>query len=227
MPYARFADLVQGEPWTVELDACAAAIAAAVGTGDPMEILTELDVLAAECPSPTPEGVARYLFGAGGAGGNEFHGNHAAYYDWRNSCLDQVLAHRRGIPITLSIVMIEVARRVGVELVGVGMPGHFLVGVRGEERYFDPFHNGVELDAAAARHLFERMNEGRSEWSDSHLAPTPNRHVVARVLNNLQLIFARRSDQLRLAIVMQLRSAIPELATTDDKQIDIAVSPLN
>ena len=89
---------------------------------DEMDCLVALDLLAGECPTPTADGVAKHLFDT-----LAFTGNRNAYYDWRNSCLDRVVATRVGIPISLSILMIEVARRVGVPLVGVGMPAHFLV----------------------------------------------------------------------------------------------------
>ncbi len=112
-----------------------------------IEWLAALDMLAGECPTPTAVGVARYLFDDG-----HFVGNRTAYYDWRNSCLDRVIATRTGIPISLSVLMIEVARRVGVKLVGVGMPTHFLVGVAGDpEVFFDPFTGGRRLDRAQAR----------------------------------------------------------------------------
>jgi len=76
-----------------------------------------------------------HLFGRG-----RFSGNRRDYYDPRNSLLDQVLERQLGIPITLAIVAMEVGRRLGVPLSGVGMPGHFLVGSDGS--YFDPFHQG-------------------------------------------------------------------------------------
>ena len=80
---------------------------------------------------------------------DDFTGNRGAYYDWRNSCLDRVIATRTGIPISLSVLMIEVARRVGCRLRGVGMPAHFLVTVADEsDVFFDPFDGGRRLDRA-------------------------------------------------------------------------------
>src|SRR5215212_5706363 len=77
-----------------------------------------------------------------------FHGNTDDYYDPRNSYLNEVLARRTGIPISLALVYIEVARRVGLVLQGVGLPGHFLVGYippgpDGEPVFIDPFHDGT------------------------------------------------------------------------------------
>lgn len=204
------------------LDEATLTIAAALHRGvDVIDQLTALDALAGDCPSPTPDGIARYLFEDVG-----FSGNRQAYYDWRNSCLDQVLARRQGIPITLAIVMIEVGRRVGVPLVGVGMPAHFLVGVRDEPgRYFDAFDGGRELDAAGARSLFESVTGSPAGWDPGHLAATPGREIVIRVLNNLKAVFARRADRVRLGIVMELRSAIPELqaAEADERAVTSAV----
>src|SRR5437879_2746210 len=79
-----------------------------------------------------------------------FGGNDNEYYDPRNSCLNSVLMRRLGIPITLSVVYIEVARRLGRSVYGVGLPGHFIVAYEDREsRYWiDPFHNGRILTFA-------------------------------------------------------------------------------
>jgi regulator of sirC expression with transglutaminase-like and TPR domain len=220
---ATFADLM-ADGADPELDELALTIAAALrGGGDIMEGLTLLDVLAGECPSPTPDGVARYLFDDLG-----FTGNREAYYDWHNSCLDDVLRTRTGIPITLSIAMIEVGRRIGVPLVGVGMPAHFLVGVAGEpNRFFDAFDGGRELDAAGAQALFAGVTGSAAGWDERHLAPTPNREIAIRVLNNLKAIFARGGDPVRLGIVMELRGAISELTAAEEDERRIATAVFN
>ena len=178
---------------------------------DAIEWLAALDQLAGDCPTATADGVRRYLFGELG-----FSGNREAYYDWRNSCLDRVIATRTGIPISLSVLMIEVARRVGVALVGVSMPAHFLVRATDDDSvFYDPFDGGRQLDRAGARELFERITRGQASWSDSHLDPTPNRAIAIRMLNNLKGVFARRSDEVRFALVMQLRACVPELAVLE------------
>ena len=91
----------------------------------------------------------RHLFDEHGYAGNE-----ADYTDPRNSYLDRVLDRRLGIPITLSVLMMEVARRNGVVLHGIGMPGHFLVGEPDGRTFYDPFHHGRQLDADGARDVF-------------------------------------------------------------------------
>jgi regulator of sirC expression with transglutaminase-like and TPR domain len=213
-----------GAPEEVQLDEACLLIAARLRPDlDLIEWLAALDMLAGECPTPTADGVARYLFDT-----EHFAGNRRDYYDWRNSCLDRVIATRQGIPITLSIVMIEVARRVGVKLVGVGMPAHFLVGVADDtDVYYDPFDGGRRLDRAGARRLFEGVTGGRLPWDDAHLEPTPNRDIVIRTLNNLKGALGNRGDLLRLAVVMKLRGEVAELAALESAEIDAALSVFN
>lgn len=214
---------MRGDPAVVSLDELALAISGALQPGlDEIEWLATLDVLAGDCPTPTAEGVARHLFGDLG-----FRGNERAYYDWRNSCLDQVLATRVGIPITLSVLLIEVARRVGVQLVPVGMPAHVIVGVAGDpDTFFDPFNGGAVLDRGGVRDLFARVTAG-APWSDDYLTVTSNRELVVRMLNNLKAIFTARADAVRLAVVMELRAELPELAERESAEITAATAVFN
>lgn len=153
-----------------------------------IEWLAALDLLAGDCPTPTADGIAGHLFDT-----EHFTGNRGAYYEWRNSCLDQVIASRRGIPITLSILMIEVGRRLGVRLVGVGMPAHFLVGVADEDDvFYDPFDHGRRLDRDGARRRFDEVTGGQVTWDDRYLRPTPDRDIVVRMLNNLKGVCSAR-----------------------------------
>ena len=200
----------------VPLDEAALLISGVLQPGlDPLRWLGELDALAAGCPTATPAGVADHLFATG-----HFVGNRTGYYDWRNSCLDRVIATRTGIPISLSLLMIEVARRLGVGLVGVGMPAHFIVRSEGDDdEFFDPFGGGHPLDRADARALFEQVTDGRANWSEHYLEPTPNREIVIRMLNNLKSVFANRFDAVRYAMVMDLRSTVPELAEVEEAEI--------
>lgn len=216
MVRARFAEIMQSGDPVVPLDEAALLISTSIQPDlDLVDWLAELDRLADGCSTPSPEGVARHLFDDG-----HFTGNRGAYYDWRNSCLDRVIATRTGIPISLSVLMIEVARRVGVELRGVGMPAHFLVRVADDERvFFDPFDGGRRLDRTGARSLFEQVTGGQVPWHERYLDPTSNRDIVIRMLNNLKSVFAGRSDAVRLAIVMDLRSAVPELAELEAAEI--------
>jgi regulator of sirC expression with transglutaminase-like and TPR domain len=223
MSTSRFATMmaVGGD---LTLDEAALLIAASLQPGlDEIEWLAALDVLAGDCPTPTAAGVARYLFDTLG-----FTGNESSYYDWRNSCLDRVIATRVGIPITLSVLMIEVARRVGVRLVGVGMPAHFLVGVADDpDSFYDPFHGPDRLDRRAAAALFQRVTGGGATWNDDFLTATSHRDIVIRMLNNLRALFARRSDVVRLGIVMAMRAQVPELAATEEAEIIAATATFN
>jgi regulator of sirC expression with transglutaminase-like and TPR domain len=131
-----------------------------------------------------------------------FHGNDADYYDPRNSFLDEVIARRTGIPISLSVLYVEVARRAGVMASPVGFPGHFLVRIDDPERRLvvDPFHGGALLDEVALADLLRRSGS-KLRYSSELIAPTPVRQVVARMLMNLRGIYASRGDYSRLLLV--------------------------
>ncbi len=212
----RFAEIMRPDRSAVPLDEAALLMSTAIQPGlDLDHWLSALDDLAARCPISTPDGVAHHLFD-----GEGFAGNRRAYYDWRNSCLDRVIASRTGIPISLSVLMIEVARRRGIGLQGVGMPAHFLVrSADDHDAFFDPFDGGRRLDRQGARRLFEEVTGAQVPWNERYLDPTPNRDIVIRMLNNLKSVFAGRADAVRLAIVMDLRSAVPELAEQEAAEI--------
>ena len=187
---------------------------------DVLGVMTELDVLAADCPTPTRDGVMRFL--RDGAG---FTGDRSDYHRWQNSCIDHVIDRRRGMPITLAVVAIEVARRVGVRLAGVGLPGHFLVGDPDDPRWFaDPYHGRTDLRRDECRNLLVRL--GVRRWSDSYLEPVSARLLVARILNNLKLSCEQRDDGVRLAIVMQARQALPEFSDEHQSAV-VSLSSLN
>jgi regulator of sirC expression with transglutaminase-like and TPR domain len=152
-----------------------------------------------------------------------FHGAKADYYDPRNSFLNEVLDRKTGIPITLAVVYIEVARRLGVEALGVGFPGHFLVrlGARrgdpsadlNEPVIVDPFNHGRLLDSAALAGLLRRTNV-RAPLSSEMLEPARTRHIVARMLMNLRGIYASRGDGPRLLLTLdRLIDLLPDLST--------------
>jgi len=224
MSSEHFAQLMADPSRSVDLDQASLVMAAVLQPDlDQSEWLTALDLIAADCSATSPAAISTYLFDELG-----FAGNRDAYYDWRNSCLDRVIATRTGIPISLSVLMIEVARRVGIHLVGVGMPTHFLVrAADDDDTFYDPFHAGRQLDRDGVRQLFERLTRGQVPWSDAHLQPTPNRAIVIRMLNNLKAVFARRQDEVRFALVMHMRSQVPELAAIESDEITSAMSAFN
>lgn len=119
-----------------------------------------------------------------------FRGNLEAYYDPRNSFLNDVLSRGLGIPITLAVVYIEVGRRLGVRLRGVNFPGHFLVRYDGcEPSYLDPFAPERLLDGQDCERLLAVMSEGRVRFDPSFLEPVSARHILVRMLKNLKLIY--------------------------------------
>ncbi|HKN90817.1 MAG TPA: transglutaminase-like domain-containing protein [Acidimicrobiia bacterium] len=200
---ARFADLVARPDEEIPLDEAAMLIAAQARPElDVGAELARLDELAAGCPEPTLDGLAGHLFGDLG-----FRGNTELYQDPDNSYLDQVLRRRVGIPISLSVLTMEVGRRLAVGLDGVGMPGHFLVRHRADPATFlDPFGGGRRLDVAGCRAIF--TNLGGTGWDDAYLAPVGPRAILSRMLLNLQGLFLPANLK-SAAWVLQLRLAIP------------------
>jgi regulator of sirC expression with transglutaminase-like and TPR domain len=203
-----FLALVRGPEERIALDEGCLLIAAHTRPELPPDDIVEagraqLDAIAAGCDGVALDDVLDHLFGTLG-----FYGNRARYDDPRNSYLDEVLARRTGIPITLSIVVIEVARRVGHALVPVGMPGHFLVGA-GDGRYVDAFERGHVLDVEGCRRRFAELAGPTAPWSPRLLAPVGPRAVLARVLANLRRVFGETSDLRNLEWVLALRSGIP------------------
>jgi regulator of sirC expression with transglutaminase-like and TPR domain len=130
------------------------------------------------------------LFGEEG-----FRGNAGNYYDPRNSYLNDVFDRRLGIPITLSLIYVEVGRRAGFPLRGIGFPAHFLVAFDAEPRLLiDPFNCGRVLSVDDCAGLLQQMfgNSGRLE--PSHLHATPPREILARLIGNLKLAYERAGD---------------------------------
>jgi regulator of sirC expression with transglutaminase-like and TPR domain len=203
---ARFAALMAGAPDAVPLGAAALAMSAVLRSRPTDAADAVLDDLAASCATPTFEGVRTHLFEELGFAGEQLEYDHP-----RNSFLDVVVERRRGLPILLATVFIEVAARAGVGAVGIGMPMHFLVrAAEDTEAFVDPF-TGQALDRAGARRRFEALAGGRVRWDDRHLAVTPERLIVVRMLANLKAAYERRADRVGLAQVALMRAAIPEL----------------
>lgn len=201
----EFAACVAGAPDDTPLDEAALLIASVLRRDvDVDEALTTLDLIAAECPSPTFEGVRRHLFDTLG------FGRVAPRGDPSDSFLDVVLARRCGLPILQATVIMEVSRRIGVTVHGVNLPLHFMVRDGGDV-FADPA-SGEILDADGVRARFETLAQGQLAWSERHLRPVPARHIVIRMLTNLQAAYQQRRDPVRLALVARLRSTIPELA---------------
>lgn len=131
-----------------------------------------------------------FLFAASG-----FHGSRGDYYNRRNSYVNEVLDDREGLPITLSVIYIELARRAGLDVVGIGLPGHFVVQFRpkqGEPRIIDVFEQGESLtrEQVDAR---VRTFTGQPP-TEEQLRPVDKRAILVRILRNLQSLAGRRQD---------------------------------
>ena len=133
-----------------------------------------------------------------------FRGNEEDYYDPRNSYLNQVLERRMGIPITLAVVYMEVGRRLKIPLVGIGMPGHFLVRhVEVEDLFVDPFHGGIMLSEDECQQRLKERVSGEIPWDPSLLRPISNREILARIIRNLKAIYMQRGDFVRALTVAE------------------------
>jgi regulator of sirC expression with transglutaminase-like and TPR domain len=142
-----------------------------------------------------------------------FRGNAEDYYDPRNSFLNEVLARRTGIPITLGLVVLEVARRAEIPARGVSFPGHFLV--RGaHSRFIDPFEGRI-LDGAGLKALHLRTTGEEGDPDPRLLEPATKTQILVRLLNNLRGIYTARGDEARLrAVIDRLEVLAPEDAPT-------------
>ncbi len=135
----------------------------------------------------------------------DLRGNEERYHDPENSFINRVLDQKRGIPISLSVVWLEVARRAGIPLYGVSFPGHFLVAIDadGGRLVVDPFNGGKLLSTGDCEGLLRRVNPD-AQLSDALFAPSPVREIVWRMLTNLKRLFLSRGDQLRAIKVQDL-----------------------
>ncbi len=122
-----------------------------------------------------------------------FRGNTSDYYDPRNSFLNDVIDRRVGIPITLSAIYLEVARRLEFPVEGVGMPGHFVVKYRSgdEEIFLDPFNAGSVLTRQQCCDFIGQMKLEDGQSTDRWLRRVTNRQILARILNNLKVIYLK------------------------------------
>jgi len=155
------------------------------------------------------EAVRSYLFGELG-----FRGNESEYYDPRNSFLNEVIDRRLGIPITLSLVFLEVASAAGLRMAGVGYPGRFLVRTRGTSPsiYLDPFAGGAEIPVDTLR---SRLAEDGYSFGDivGVLRGASPRDVIRRLLSNLKSIYLKNGDFARaVGIAERLLLLNPEAA---------------
>lgn len=136
-----------------------------------------------------------------------FRGDAENYYDPRNSCLNDVLDRKLGIPITLSVLMMEVGRRLGLAIAGVGLPGHFVVRaeVGGEGILLDPFNAGAPLSVSAAAEVAARAVGRPVRLVAEHFTAVTKVQILTRMLLNLEAIYVRAEAwEKALAVVDRL-----------------------
>lgn len=134
-----------------------------------------------------------------------FEGNRKAYYDPRNSFLSDVLDRRKGIPISLGTVLLEVGWRMGLPLEGVNFPNHFLVRYAGEaiRLLVDPFHGGEIRFEDQAQELLDRVYGGMVPVRPRFLQPATKRDILVRTLGNLKSIYLNIQDHERALAVVE------------------------
>jgi regulator of sirC expression with transglutaminase-like and TPR domain len=204
---ARFAALLERDP--VPLDEAALAIALEEYPSlDVEEYLVRLDALGERVRrlAPPPLRAASAL----GALRRVLHeeeglrGNEKDYYDPRNSFLNDVLDRKLGIPISLAVIWIEVGRRAGLPLEGVGFPGHFLAKYAspgGPEVFVDAFNGGEMLSAEECVARYRARTGGR-DLDRRYLAAVAPRQILSRILQNLKRIYVERRDDVRTYAVV-------------------------
>jgi regulator of sirC expression with transglutaminase-like and TPR domain len=146
-----------------------------------------------------------------------FHGNRKDYFDPKNSFLNEVIERKTGIPITLSVLYMEVAQRVGLALDGVGFPGHFLVKCvgDGEEIVIDPFDGGEIKSRADIDKMLFNLYGGKVAFHSDLLAPSTKREILKRMLANLKAIYINENDLVKSLSVLD-RVLILDPASAED-----------
>ena len=220
---ARFSEVVRSPAGELRLDTAAMLIAAHASPDLDVDAeLRRLDDLAAGCGEPTLDALRRHLFVELG-----FSGNAVEYYDPRNSFLNEVLDRRTGIPISLAVVTMEVARRLGLPLVGVGMPGHFLLRDRLDpDLFLDPFARGALLDRSAAEVRFHQVHGGGALFDPAFLEPVGGHDILARMLANLRTIYHQAGDPASLEWVLRLRLELREVPREERRALASVLASL-
>ncbi len=214
-PTERFTGLVQLDEADIPLDEAALLIAAHAYPGlDVASELSRLDGLAAVCPSPTLDALRHHLFDDFGLAGNT-----RRYADPRNSFVNDVLTRRQGIPVSLSVVMIEVGRRLGLMLAGIAMPGHFLVRDEAGGRLVDPFNGGRLLELDDVARLYRSQHGSRAPFGPALLAPVGPRAILVRMLANLRHLYLAAGNARAAGWVYELRATIPAATPADSADV--------
>ena len=216
---------------------CAAAERSAVKpyrvifNSDGMEVYNRgsVDAYIQKLFGPLEDSHVDAIFWSDGAGGNT-----ANYDDPRNSFLNQVLERRTGIPITLALVYIEVARRAGVRVDGVNFPGHFLLrfpfGLEGDHDsavFVDPFHRGAVLSETDCRALLRKHAGDTVAFEPRLLAPATKQQILVRMLVNLKRIYVRMRSFPQGRAITELLLAINPSALSELRDRGLLAYHLN
>ena len=200
----RFASEIQKPEENINLALAALLVAQEEYPQLPVErYLSRLDILAEEtrdrldgetAPLLILQELLTTLYGR-----HRFRGNREAYYDPRNSFLNDVLDRGLGIPLTLGIVLMEVGWRLGLPLEGVNFPGHFLVRFHGDavDLLVDPYDGGALRFQDQAQELLDRVYGGMVRVHDSFLRTARRQEMVIRLLTNLKSLYLNIRDQAR------------------------------
>jgi regulator of sirC expression with transglutaminase-like and TPR domain len=176
-------------------------------------------------PQSGVKALNEYLFDERG-----FTGNRDKYEDPRNSCLNEVLERRTGIPLTLSIVYMEVARRAGLHMDGVNFPGHFLVRcpqAHSSHLVIDPFHAGALLSEHNCRLLLQKHVGSEVAFSRSLLAPATRDQILVRMLLNLKRIYVHMRSFPQARDVTELLLALTPSALSELRDRGLLAYQLN
>jgi regulator of sirC expression with transglutaminase-like and TPR domain len=144
-----------------------------------------------------------------------FSGDNRNFYDPRNSYMNEVLERRQGIPITLSIIYMELGRRLSLDLAGVSFPGHFLVKLpyAGGEVVIDPYHRGITLSAADLTRRLQSVLDMNVDSPAPFLAAVGNKHILVRMLHNLKGIYRHQGKaEKTIVLINKILTIDPELA---------------
>lgn len=211
-PSHRLIALLNGDEEAMGLDEAAIEVAA-IDHGDLARraVLRQLDVWSSRVLSAAGRGahgaallhaLIHVLFVE-----ERLAGDREDYYSPANSCIDLVMARRRGLPITLSVICMEVGRRCGLSLSGVNLPAHFVCRYDDEETgvrvMVNPFDGGRLLTEDDCLRLVEEITGARLPPDESLFAPAPRSRIVARMLHNLHAAYWRRSDVEKAAELAQ------------------------
>jgi regulator of sirC expression with transglutaminase-like and TPR domain len=203
---SRWRELMTHHEQDIPLDEAALLIAAHADQGlNVRSELDRLDHLAAQLGPADVDTVCFFLFETLGV-----RGDVETYDDPQNSYIDKVLDRRVGIPISIAVLLMEIGRRCGVQLAGVGMPGHFLVrDPHQPDLLIDPFSAGKRLDRAACAQLLHSFAGTEIDLPDAMLASVGTPAILTRMLTNLDHSFRRRGDVQSVRWVTLMRAALP------------------